>query len=68
MMARTDHKGQEPAERAWLEGDPEGSNTFIGEAVGLIRSIEPAGEVLQRMAREAEHLLSGGGNTPPPPS
>ena len=60
MMARTDHKGQEPAGRAWLEGDPEGSNTFIGEAVGLIRSIEPAGEVLERMAREAEDLLIAG--------
>jgi nitronate monooxygenase len=45
--------------QAWLEGDPDNSNTFIGEAVGLIKSIEPAGEVLQRMAREATELLSG---------
>jgi nitronate monooxygenase len=45
--------------QAWLEGDPDNSNTFIGEAVGLIKSIEPAGEVLQRMARKAEELLSG---------
>ncbi len=42
---------------AWLEGDPEGSNTFIGEAVGMIGTIEPAGNVLRRMAREAEDLL-----------
>jgi nitronate monooxygenase len=40
--------------QAWLDGDPDGSNTFIGEVVGLINSIEPAGEVLQRMAGEAE--------------
>ena len=46
--------------QAWLDGDPDGSNTFIGEVVGLINSIEPAGKVLQRMAGEAEDLLSGG--------
>ena len=60
LLAVADEEA-EKYRRAWLEGDPEGSNTFIGEAVGLIRSIEPAGEVLQRMAREAEDLLSGGG-------
>ena len=46
--------------QAWLEGDPGNANTFIGEAVGLIDAIEPAGDIVMRMAREAERLLSGG--------
>jgi nitronate monooxygenase len=46
--------------QAWLEGDPDNANTFIGEAVGLIDAIEPAGDIVARMAREAEQLLSGG--------
>jgi nitronate monooxygenase len=39
---------------AWADGDPEGSNTFVGEVVGLIDAIEPAAEILARMTREAE--------------
>jgi nitronate monooxygenase len=46
--------------QAWLEGDPDNANTFIGEGVGLIDAIEPAGDIVVRMAREAERLLSGG--------
>ncbi|MBN9281228.1 MAG: nitronate monooxygenase [Hyphomicrobium denitrificans] len=41
----------------WIEGDPEKSNTFVGEVVGLIRSIEPAAEISERLMREAEDLL-----------
>lgn len=44
--------------KAWTDGDPEGSNTFVGEAVGLIHSIEPAGAILSRLVREAEERLS----------
>jgi nitronate monooxygenase len=42
---------------AWAAGDPEKSNTFVGEVVGLIRSIEPVAEIIDRMMREAEELL-----------
>jgi nitronate monooxygenase len=42
---------------AWAAGDPEKSNTFVGEVVGLIRSIEPVAEIIDRMMREAEALL-----------
>jgi nitronate monooxygenase len=42
---------------AWAAGDPEKSNTFVGEVVGLIRSIEPVAEIIDRMMREAEVLL-----------
>lgn len=42
---------------AWIDGDPEKSNTFVGEVVGLIRSIEPAADIIERLVREAEELL-----------
>jgi nitronate monooxygenase len=45
--------------KAWSEGDPEGSNTFIGEAAGLIRGIEPAGVIIDRMVREASDRIAG---------
>lgn len=41
----------------WAAGDPERSNTFVGEAVGLIGAIEPAAAVVERMAAEAAALL-----------
>ena len=41
----------------WTAGDPDRSNTFVGEAVGLIRTIEPAGAVVRRMTAEAAALL-----------
>ncbi|MCB1483732.1 MAG: nitronate monooxygenase [Hyphomicrobiaceae bacterium] len=46
--------------KAWAEGDPERSNTFVGEAVGLIDDIEPAGVILNRMTSEASILLQAG--------
>jgi nitronate monooxygenase len=45
---------------AFRSGDPEGSNTFVGEAVGLIRSIRSAGEIMAAMVADAEALLDGG--------
>jgi nitronate monooxygenase len=44
--------------KAWAEGDPEGSNTFVGEAAGLIHAIEPARIIIKRMAGEAERRIS----------
>jgi len=41
----------------WSAGDPDRSNTFVGEAVGLIGAIEPAAEVIERMVAEAATLL-----------
>lgn len=46
--------------RAWSEGDPERSNTFVGEVVGLIQEIEPASVIIRRMVREAHELLRRG--------
>jgi nitronate monooxygenase len=44
--------------QAWAEGDPEGSNTFVGEVVGLIREIEPAANLITQMVRDAEIRLA----------
>ncbi len=43
--------------KAWGEGDPEGSNTFVGEGVGLIHGIEPAAAIIARMVDEAAGRL-----------
>jgi nitronate monooxygenase len=45
--------------KGWAAGDPDRSNTFAGEAVGLIHAIEPAGAVVERMTSEAAALLAG---------
>lgn len=42
---------------AWAEGDPDRSNTFVGEVVGLIREIEPVSTIIERMVRESESVL-----------
>ena len=44
---------------AWAEGDPDRSNTFIGEVAGLIRTIEPVRDIIDGMVRGAEALLCG---------
>jgi nitronate monooxygenase len=41
----------------WDAGDPERANTFAGEAIGLIDTIDPAGAVVERMAAQAAALL-----------
>lgn len=40
--------------KAWADGDPEGSNTFVGEVTGLIHEIEPVATIIARMVAEAE--------------
>lgn len=43
--------------QAWAEGDPEGSNTFVGEVAGLIDGILPVGEIIRGMADDAQSRL-----------
>jgi len=43
--------------KAFQAGDVDNTAMLIGEAVGLIRDVAPAGEILHRMVREAEKLL-----------
>jgi len=43
----------------WIAGDPDRANTFVGEAAGLIRTVEPAADVIERMITEAGTLLAG---------
>ncbi|HEX2336783.1 MAG TPA: nitronate monooxygenase, partial [Hyphomicrobiaceae bacterium] len=40
--------------------DPSIAATIVGEGIGLIDSIEPAGLILERMVAEAEQLLARG--------
>ena len=41
-------------------GDASVAATIVGEAVGLIQTIEPAAAIVERIASEAEALLKGG--------
>lgn len=60
LMARAEEESARWKE-GWIEGDPERSNTFVGEAAGLIHDRPPAGEVIERMVNQAESLLRGAG-------
>lgn len=44
---------------AALEGDVTHGTVIAGESAGLVRSIEPAAAVLERVVREAEEILAG---------
>jgi nitronate monooxygenase len=46
-------------EDAAAAGDSDNFGVIVGENVGLIRDIEPAGIILEKMAGEAETLLAG---------
>lgn len=43
---------------AFLEGDPEDTAVWFGEAAGIIRAIEPAGVIVERMGSEAARRLA----------
>ena len=42
---------------AWAAGDPQRSNTFVGEVVGLIDRIQPAGDIIRAMVADAKTRL-----------
>ena len=42
---------------AVAEGRTEESGVFIGEAIGLMRDVSPAAEILARVTKEAEASL-----------
>ena len=44
--------------KAWANDDPQGSNTFVGEAAGLIHAIEPAAAIIERIVAEAEARIA----------
>lgn len=46
--------------KAAAAGDSSIAATIVGEGIGLIHAIEPAGAILARMVHEAEALLRGG--------
>jgi nitronate monooxygenase len=44
--------------RAGKRGDVDNTGVFIGEAAGLIRDVAPAGDMVRRIAQQAETLLA----------
>lgn len=44
--------------QAFMEGDPDNTAVWFGEAAGLIKSIEPAAVIIEKMVAEATHQLS----------
>jgi nitronate monooxygenase len=57
LLAVADHEA-EKYRAAWAAGDPEHSNTFVGEGVGLIDDILPAADILHGLVRQAADLLA----------
>jgi len=43
---------------AWIAGDVTTANTFVGEVTGLLNSVEPAAQILDTMASDAEALMN----------
>jgi nitronate monooxygenase len=55
---RKDSKTEAPQwTNAWKEGDPENSNTFVGEATGLINEIESIESIIDSTIAQAKGLL-----------
>jgi len=48
--------------QAWQAGNVAGSNTFVGESVGMIHRVAPAGEIVKAMVDDAANLLRTGVN------
>jgi nitronate monooxygenase len=46
--------------QAFAEGDPDNAGVWFGEAAGIIKAIEPASTIVERIGREAAALLDGG--------
>jgi hypothetical protein len=43
--------------QAFMDGDPDNTAVWFGEAAGLIESIEPAAVIIEKMVAEATHQL-----------
>jgi nitronate monooxygenase len=48
--------------RAWAEGDPDNSNTFAGEAAGLIDQILPVEKIIDNIVSDAAARLKSAGS------
>ena len=45
-------------QEAWDNGDVDYANVFVGEATGLIKSIEPAATIINDIIRDAEKIIN----------
>ena len=52
-------EAREAVEAADQSGDYDVSNVTVGEAIGLVSDLPPAGELVERLAAEAETCLAG---------
>jgi len=57
LANNADHEGLR-WRNAFAEGDNETATTFVGEATGLIHSVEPAAAIISKIASQAEMLLA----------
>jgi nitronate monooxygenase len=56
-LRATDGAIGEQWKRAYAAGDPDRATTIVGEAAGLIDTIVPAREMIERITQDATHLL-----------
>ena len=47
--------------QAFLDGDPDNTGVWFGEAAGLIDSVDPAAVIIERMVSDAANRLAGHG-------
>ncbi len=50
-------EAQQALVAAWQADDPEVAAVWAGEAAGLVHRVEPAGEIVRRIASQAEQVL-----------
>ncbi|MEM8748746.1 MAG: nitronate monooxygenase [Pseudomonadota bacterium] len=43
---------------AWANGDVTTANTFVGESTGLIDSVEPVADIIEKMVADAERIIT----------
>ncbi|MEM7241481.1 MAG: nitronate monooxygenase [Pseudomonadota bacterium] len=59
---RQDEQAKETWNTAFVSGDADIANPIVGEAVGLINSIQPAADIIEQVTAEAESLLRRASN------
>ena len=59
---RQDEQAKSTWNAAFASGDAQIANPIAGEAIGLINSILPAGDIIESITKEAEQLLRNGSN------
>ncbi|HEY7294057.1 MAG TPA: nitronate monooxygenase, partial [Dehalococcoidia bacterium] len=56
-LRRHQPEARQELEAAWRADDPEVAAVWAGESAGLVQRVEPAGEIVRRIAADAERTL-----------